>query len=179
MIAAGDDSDTVLSHNWTIKPNTTYWFAPGRHTLGKGQFSQIIPANGDTFVGAPGAVLDGQRQNLFAFTQSASNVTIRYLTIQHFGAAGDNGGQGVVNSNAGAGWRIDHVTVRDNAGAGVVLGSGNVMAYSCLQDNGEYGFQAGGSHITVDHDEIVGNNTDNWEARQSGCGCARRREVLG
>ena len=130
-----------------------------------------LPANGDTFIGAPGAVLDGQHQNLYAFTRQASNVTIRYLTIQNFGAPGDNGGQGVVNHDEGSGWHIDHVTVQDSAGAGVMLGSGNVLAYSCLKDNGEYGFQGGGSNITVDHNEIAGNNTDNWEARQPGCGC--------
>jgi hypothetical protein len=172
VIPAGDDSGTDLGHNWTVKPHTTYWFAPGTHTLGKGKFSQIIPADGDTFIGAPGAIIDGQRTNLYAFTQGARDVSIRYLTIQHFGAPGDNGGQGVVNSDGSAGWQIDHVTVRDNAGAGVMLGSGNVLTYSCLQDNGEYGFQAAGADITVDHDEVVGNNTDNWEARQPGCGCA-------
>jgi Right handed beta helix region len=170
-IPAGDNSDTVLAHNWTIQPNTTYWFAPGTHTLGTGQFSQIIPADGDTFIGAPGAILDGQRMNLYAFTQQARNVTIRYLTIQHFGAPGENNGQGVVNNAIAPGWRIDHVTVQDNAGAGVMLGRNNVLAYSCLKDNGEYGFQGGGSHITVDHNEVVGNNTDNWEARRPGCGC--------
>ena len=109
--------------------------------------------------------------NLYAFTQQARNVTIRYLTIQHFGAPGENNGQGVVNNAIASGWRIDHVTVQDNAGAGVMLGRNNVLAYSCLKDNGEYGFQGGGSHITVDHNEIVGNNTDNWEARRPGCGC--------
>jgi hypothetical protein len=172
VIPAGDDSGTVLAHNWTMTPHTTYWFAPGMHTLGGGQFSQIIPAAGDTFIGAPDAILDGQHMNLYAFTQQAGDVTIRYLTIQHFGAPGENNGQGVINNGAAAGWRIDHVTVRDNAGAGVYLGSGNVLAYSCLRDNGEYGFAAAGSHIVVDHDEIVGNNTDNWDARRSGCGCA-------
>jgi hypothetical protein len=154
-----------------MKPHTTYWFAPGRHTLGSGKLSQIIPAEGDRFIGAPGAILDGQRLNQYAFTQQARNVTIRYLTIQNFGAPGDNGGQAVINSGGGVGWRIDHVTVRSNAGAGVMLGSGNILAHSCLQDNGQYGFQAGGSHITVDHNEMAGNNTDNWEARQQGCGC--------
>jgi hypothetical protein len=154
-----------------MSPHTTYWFAPGTHTLGTGQYSQIIPSNGDTFIGAPGAVLDGGHHNLYAFTQQASDVTIRYLTIQNFGAHGENGGQGVVNHDEGSGWRIEHVTVQDSAGAGVMLGSGNVLAYSCLRNNGEYGFQGGGSHITVDHNEIAGNNTDNWEALQAGCGC--------
>lgn len=170
-IPAGNNSGTALAHSWTMHPDTTYWFAPGKHTLGTGQFSQIIPANGDTFIGAPGAILDGQHQNLYAFTQPARNVTIRYLTIQNFGARGDSGGQGVVNHDQGSGWHIDHITVQDSAGAGVMLGSSNVLAYSCLKDNGEYGFQGGYSHIVVDHNEVVGNNADNWEARQSGCGC--------
>jgi hypothetical protein len=171
VIPAGDDSRTVLAHSWTMKPGTTYWFAPGVHILGTGQFTQIIPAHGDTFIGAPGAIIDGRHQNLYAFTQPASNVTIRYLTFRNFGAPGDSGGQGVVNHDFGANWHIDHITVQHSAGAGVMLGTGNVLAYSCLRDNGEYGFQGGDSHITVDHNEVVGNNTDNWEARQAGCGC--------
>jgi parallel beta helix pectate lyase-like protein len=177
VIRAGDDSGTVLARNYSIKPDTTYWFAPGIHTLGKGQFAQIIPANGDTFIGAPGAVLDGRHQNNFAFTQSAHNVTISYLTIQNFGRRGGNQGEGVVNNDMGAGWHISHVTVQHNAGAGVMLGSDNVLSYSCLSDNGEYGLQGEGNNqdpvnITVDHDEIVGNNADNWEVRQPGCGCS-------
>jgi hypothetical protein len=172
VIPAGDDSGTVIAHNWSIRPHQAYWFAPGRHTLASGQYSQIIPANGDTFLGARGAVLDGQHSNLFAFAGSARGVTIRYLTIQNFGAPGDSGGQGVVNHDAGSNWHINHVTVQHNAGAGVIVGSKNVLAYSCLKDNGEYGFQAMGSHVTVDHNEIAGNNTDNWEALQPGCGCS-------
>jgi hypothetical protein len=172
VIPAGDDSRTVLAHNWTIQPRTTYWFAPGKHTLGTGQFGQIIPADGDTFIGAPGAILDGQHANLYAFTQTARKVTIRYLTIENFGKPGGNSGQGVVNNGMGHGWRIDHVTVRDNAGAGVMVGSNGVLAYSCLKDNGEYGFQAVGSHLTVTHNEIVGNNADDWDTRQPGCGCS-------
>jgi hypothetical protein len=172
IIPAGNDSGTALAHQWTMKPNTTYWFAPGTHTLGTNQFDQIIPASGDTFVGAPGAILDGQHKNLYAFTQKASNVTVRYLTIQDFGAPGDNNGQGVVNHDEGPGWHIDHITVQDSAGAGVMLGSNDVLAYSCLKDNGQYGFQGAGSDLTVDHNEIVGNNTDNWEARQHDCGCS-------
>lgn len=171
IIPAGDDSGTILAHNWTMRPDTIYWFAAGRHTLGGGPFSQIIPANGDKFIGAPGAILDGQHQNLYAFTQRADNVTIRYLTIQNFGGPGDNHDQGVVNHDEGPNWHIDHITVRNSAGAGVMLGSGNVLAYSCLSHNGQYGFQGLGAHIRIDHNEIARNNADDWEVRQPGCGC--------
>lgn len=171
VIPAGDDSGTVLGRSWTVRPNTTYWFAPGKHVLGTGQFAQIIAAEGDTFIGAPGAILDGQHKNLYAFTQPVKNVTIRYLTIQNFGAPGDNPDQGVVNHDHGANWHIDHVTVRDNAGAGLMLGADDVLSHSCIQDNGQYGFQGFGSHLTIDNNEVTGNNTDNWEARRASCGC--------
>jgi parallel beta-helix repeat protein len=187
VIPPGDDSNTVLAHNWTIQPDTTYWFAAGRHTLGAGQYNQIIPADGDKFIGAPGAILDGQGDNHYAFTGIASDVTITYLTIQDFGVgssptspSGDNGGQGVVNHDAGRGWVMKYLTVQYDAGAGVFVGANNTLSYSCLRDDGEYGFQGlgrssgefGATHLTIDHNEITENNTWNWESRNGGCGCS-------
>src|SRR5579862_9584331 len=46
-VPAGDNG----SFNFST-PNTTYWFAPGTHTLGSGAEGQIQPADGDTYVGA-------------------------------------------------------------------------------------------------------------------------------
>ena len=143
--------------------------------------------NGDTFVGAPGAILDGQGDNHYAFTGSANNVTIEYLTIQDFGVgssattpSGDNGGQGVVNHDSGRGWVMKYLTVQYNAGAGVFVGTDGTLSYSCLRDNGEYGFQGrardsgqfGATHLTIDHNEVTGNNTWNWESKNGGCGCS-------
>ena len=124
-IPPGDDSGS----DWTIRPHTTYWFAPGTHTLGTGQYSQIVPADGDAFIGAPGAILDGRGDNHYAFAGAASNVTIKYLTIQDFGngssattPSGANGGQGVVNNGSGHGWVMKYLTVQHNAGAGRFCG---------------------------------------------------------
>jgi hypothetical protein len=169
-VPAGDDSGVT----WH-RPRTTYWFAPGTHTLGPGGFTQIIPASGATFIGAPGAVLDGRRINFYAFGGSASHVTISYLTIRDFGARGGNLNQGVVNHNSASYWKIDHSTVINNAGAGAMLGSHNVLSYDCLKGNEQYGFNAysttGPVHLLVDHDEIDGNDSYNWEQREVGCGC--------
>src|SRR6516225_3587023 len=54
-VPAGDNSNVSLE-----TANTTYWFAPGTHTIGTSQYSQIDPGKGSTYMGAPGAVLDGQ-----------------------------------------------------------------------------------------------------------------------
>jgi hypothetical protein len=171
-VPAGDNSGVNFS-----QANATYWFAPGTHTLGSGQYSQISPANGSSFIGAPGAVLDGKLVNNYAFTQQAANVTIKYLTIQNFGAAGANNNEGVVNHDGGTGWTIANNTIKNNAGAGVFVGSTNLISYNCLIENGQYGFSmykptAGELHdIVLDHNEIAGNDTYDWESKISGCGC--------
>jgi Right handed beta helix region len=159
----------------TFAANTTYWLAPGVHTIGGGVDSQFDPARGDTFVGAPGAVLSGQGDNDFAFGGNAPGVTIKYLTIEQF-VAPEN--EGVVNQGSASGWTIRNDTIEDNpAGAGVMLGTNNVLTVDCLTRNGQYGFQsysttAGPRHVTVTDDEISFNATADYTGRTSGCGCS-------
>jgi hypothetical protein len=157
------------------QPHTTYWFAPGVHTLGSGQYTQILPGRGSTYVGAPGAILDGRQDNLYAFGGSATDVTISYLTVQNFGGDGENQDQGVVNVNSVSGWTVDHSTLKDNAGAGVMLGSRNTLSHDCLADNQQYGFNAysqnGLANLVLKDNEIAGNDTFNWEAHSPDCGC--------
>jgi hypothetical protein len=153
-----------------------FWLAPGVHKLGKGQYSQVQPKDHQVFIGAPGAVIDGQHKNLYAFTGKARGVRIEYLTIQDFGKRGDNGGQGVVNHDSGRGWLISHNTISHNAGAGVFLGTRTRAVSNCLAYNGEYGFQSFSEHgphdVVLRHNEIAHNNTDDWESIQPGCGCS-------
>jgi parallel beta-helix repeat protein len=162
------------------RPGATFWFAPGVHTLGDDLYGQIIARNGATYVGAPGAIIDGRNLNLYAFTGTATGVTVRHLTIRNFGRGLDNNNEGVVNHDAGDGWLIEYNTIAGNDGAGVFLGSDNTVRYNCLKDNGQYGFSMfkmpveGGSairNIVLDHNEIAGNNTDDWETLEPGCGC--------
>ena len=157
------------------RPHTTYWFASGVHTLGGAAYAQINPATGATFVGAPGAVVDGQHKNYYAFADHASDVRISYLTIENFGTDGGNNNEGVVNHDSGTGWRIDHSTIEGNAGAGVMLGSDNALTFDCLRSNQQYGFNAysatGPKNLLLADNEIAGNDTYNWEKRVPGCGC--------
>lgn len=174
-VPAGDNT----GFDWA-KTATTYWFAPGEHTFGTGLYSKVVPGQGSTYVGGPGAILDGKNLNLYAFESNAQNVTISYLTIRNFGTGKSNGDEGVINHGVADGWRLEHSTVVNNDGAGVMLGSNAVLSYNCLKDNGQYGFSMyktpveGDSaikNLLVDHNEIVGNNTDDWESIIPGCGC--------
>jgi len=174
-VAAGDNSAVNFS-----TADTTYYFAAGTHTLGSGAFSQIQPGNGSTFIGAPGAVLDGQNVNKYAFVGSNSNVTIKYLTIQHFNP-GQN--EGAVNQNANSDWTVEYNTIQNNTpGAGIMIGTNNNVSYNCITENGQLGFDAytttdvdsltgGPSNITLNNNEISYNDTYNWESVQPGCGC--------
>ncbi len=156
-------------------PGTTYWLAPGEHHLADGAFDQVLPRDGDHFVGAPGAVLDGRQKNRYAFGGHATGVTISHLTVQGFGAAGENNNEGVVNHDSAVGWTIESSTLQRNAGAAVMLGPRDRVVASCLRDNGQYGFNAyavdGVQDVTLEGNEITGNNTDDWESRVKGCGC--------
>jgi hypothetical protein len=168
VVPAGKNSSVDLG-----RAGTTYWFAPGVHTLGSGEYGQIVPGDHSTYLGGPGAILDGQSRNKYAFTQHARNVTIKYLTVRNFVAPMS---EGTVNHDSGENWTMQYNTVINNGGAGIFLGAGNVASYNCLKDNSQYGFQAygpegGESNIVLDHNEIVGNNTGNWDSKIQGCGC--------
>ncbi|WP_199431066.1 right-handed parallel beta-helix repeat-containing protein [Qaidamihabitans albus] len=165
----GDVAAKTESH----PPGTTFWLAPGTHRLGDGEYEQVSPKDGDTYLGAPGAVFDGRGVNRYALTGEAEDVTIRHLTVRGFVAPPN---EGVVNHDSGDGWVIEHNTIKDNAGAGLMAGARQQVRGNCLKDNGQYGmnaYQAGNTitGLVVEGNEIVGNNTDDWEARSPGCGC--------
>ena len=181
-VPAGDNS----SFNFST-PNKTYWFASGTHTLGKSTGGQINPADGDTYVGAPGAVIDGQNVNQYAFAGNYQdladeNVTIEYLTIQNFHP---NQGGGAVNGNGNNGWTEKYNLMKDNSpGAAMMLGGDNVVSDNCLTANGEYGFNGysyvdqtygstftgGATNITFSNNDVSGNNTQKTNSGIEGGG---------
>jgi hypothetical protein len=191
-VPAGDNSHVF---DFQLPPNKTYYFAPGTHTLGSGEFSQIDPSKGDRFVGAPGAIISGQMKNNFAFQPTARNVRIEHLTIEHFRTPGN---QGTLTTSTG--WTVMYNTISNNVpGTGIYAGSNNAIKYNCLTRNGQQGFAAysitdmspltrGVRDVVLAHNEISFNNTCNWEkfshfpgkppkgcsgaGEASGCGCS-------
>ena len=88
-IDPGEDLADATAAN---PPSTTFWLSPGIHKLdGTSEWSQVIPKDGNSYIGARGAVLDGRQVNRYAFTQRATNVAIKHLTIQNFVAPGQRG----------------------------------------------------------------------------------------
>ncbi|MFW6691133.1 right-handed parallel beta-helix repeat-containing protein [Streptomyces sp. MAR4 CNX-425] len=154
-------------------PGTTFWLRPGRHRLAPDRYAQVVPKKGNSYLGAPGAVLDGGKTNQYAFGGAAPDVTLRHLTVQNFAAPHD---EGVVNHDSADGWVIEHATIRRNSGAGLMAGARQQVRASCLSGNGQYGmnaYKAGDTirGLVVEGNEITGNNTGDWERRRPGCGC--------
>ncbi|WP_375256770.1 right-handed parallel beta-helix repeat-containing protein [Streptomyces sp. MNP-20] len=153
--------------------HTTFWLRPGRHRLERDRYAQVMTKEGNRYLGAPGAVLDGRKVNQYAFSGKARDVTIRHLTVEHFVAPNN---EGVVNHDMADGWVIEHAKIQYNSGAGLMAGARQRVRASCLRGNGQYGMNAyktGDSikHLVVEGNEVVGNNTDDWERRKPGCGC--------
>jgi parallel beta-helix repeat protein len=186
VVPAGDNS--ALTPNYANPgfsvPNTTFWFAPGVHTLGTGLYAQIQPGQGNIYIGAPGAIISGQNLNQSAFDGTASNVTIEYLTVQDFVSTE---GQMVVNHDGGSNWNISYNTIQNNTGgAGVGLGPNTVVTGNCLTNNGEYGFSSicsgtgcdaltgGPDNVTLSNNEISFNDSAGAYDQPGGisCGCS-------
>ncbi len=154
-------------------PGTTFWLSPGTHMLSPDAFGQVMPKDGNVYLGAPGAVLDGRGINRAAFTTQAKDVVLRGLTIRGFVTERD---QGVVNHDSGPGWVIEGNVIEENDGAALMAGAGQKVLRNCLRDNGQYGINAyrfggGLTDLVIEGNEITGNNTGDWETRIPGCGC--------
>jgi hypothetical protein len=164
-IPAGDDTARGFGESYSLSDNTTYWLAPGTHTL-EGQYGQFTPHAGDTFIGAPGAIINGEGVNESAFAGTVTNVTIEYLTIENFVTPT---GQMVVNHDGGANWTVKYDTIAYNSGAGVGLGTNDVVTHNCLANNDEYGFSSfgGASNVTLTGNEIADNNTNGTYDQES------------
>jgi hypothetical protein len=182
VVHAGDDSGVIDDP----AAHTTYWFAPGTHLLGNSLASAIIAEPGDTFLGGPGAVIDGQDINGMAFASGnggAPGVTIKYLTIENFMTGEGGDGEAVVNHDLDSNWTIEYDTVQNNPyGVGIEMGNNNKVEYDCLTNNGETGVQSYlHRNITIAHNEIAYNDSQGLYDQidsQIQCGCAGGVKVL-
>jgi hypothetical protein len=102
----------------------------------------------------------------YAFTGSATSVTISNLIIEKYAT---QAGSGAVDGSAGSlGWTVEGSEVRHNHGMGIRSGNGMWIHNNTVHDNGQLGLGGGGSNITVQSNQIYLNNYAGydygWEA---------------
>ena len=183
----------VASLTSSRSAGTTFYLTAGTHTLS----APINPKTGNSYIGAPGAVLDGQfkvnyvsgsRNMSMAFKGSTGypNVTIKHLTIKNFGQA-DGKMTGMVNQTAinwgqSPGWTIANNTIAYNGGSGVWVSDNSKLQNNCVEYNEQMGFAVpsigGGNYaqrvnVLVEGNEIRYNNRSNAIETLGVCtGCA-------
>jgi hypothetical protein len=106
-----------------------------------------------------------------AFSGSASNVTIKGLTIEKYAVPAQDGPiscYGITNVCLGLGWTIESNEIRLNHGGGIRLASNQVIKSNYIHHNGQEGLTGSGSNVLIQDNEIAFNNTlgfdFGWEA---------------
>jgi parallel beta-helix repeat protein len=137
---------------------------------------QVIPKDGDTFVGEAGTVLDGQGATRYAFwawtgSRWVNNVTIRGLKVTNYtppvqdGAISASAGPG----NSSTGWVVDRVESSYNSTGGIHVGAKMRLTNSNVHHNLQLGVGGSGDSIVIENNEIAYNNytkayESGWEA---------------
>jgi Right handed beta helix region len=130
--------------SYKLQPNTVYYLLPGTH------IGSIQADANDAFVGGywkgKGTVLTGnyvsggQAIDSNETLGNQHGVTIEYLTIEKYQP---DANAAAVNQDANSQWNIRYNTITLNVpGAGVMLGTADVLHANCLTRNGQYGFQS-------------------------------------
>ena len=130
--------------SYELRPNTVYYLVPGTH------IGSFMANRNDSFVGGLShgtrTILTGNYSGLnWGIDSNSSNgnqpgVTIEYLTIEKFQPVGE---AAAINQDSNTDWTLQYNTITLNApGAGVILGTNNILRDNCLTLNGQYGFQS-------------------------------------
>ncbi len=101
----------------------------------------------------------------FAFSGTASGVTIRNLTIEKYAGPGQ---VSALNGTESTNWTVEHNLVQLNHGVGIGVGDGMRVLRNRVVRNGQLGVSGIGDNILVEGNEIAFNNYANfnsgWEA---------------
>ncbi len=120
---------------------TTFWLESGTY------YTSIASLkNGDTLIGAPNVIIDGEHIYGDALSAPAgqTNITLEYLTVENFGAPISPSSFDDVDQNFNPFWTYKYDTFINDQGAAIGFDYGGVIEYDCLTQNGGYGFNSGG-----------------------------------
>ena len=168
VVRPGDD---LAALTMAQPAGTLFYITAGIYTLPNGP---IGAKAGNQYIGAPGAVIDGQYsvnyqgQYSVAFRGSAAGITIKYLTIRNFGASTGKMAAMVnktaVNWSQAGQWTIANNTISNNGGSGVWVVSDSKVVNNCVEGNEQTGVGVPSvtmgrvRNVTIEHNEIRNNN---------------------
>ena len=164
IIRPSDDAQSVVNAH---PEGTVFLFKQGTH-----YGVNILPKNGQSFVGEPGAVLDGQGSSnpAFASWNGVKEVAIFDLEITNYATTGYTGvidarSQNWNDANWGpaSNWAINNVHMHHNKGSGdgavIHVGTGTWVTNSRIQHNNGVGIYGNGKQVRIVNN-IVANNAN-------------------
>ena len=107
--------DNIQNQVNLFPAGTTFYLKAG--TYGR---QQVTPKSGDTFIGQPGAIMDGQNVTAYAFysnNKGQSNVTIKSLEIKNYTTP--NADYGAITGQNVTKWIVTDNVVHHNKQAGI------------------------------------------------------------
>jgi parallel beta-helix repeat protein len=159
-IGVGDDAQSVVNAHG---PGTTYIVKAGTHLR---NFS-VRPKSGDRFCGEPGAVLEGGRSLVSAFSGGATNVTLDSITVQNYNTGPQRGA--IEPDTHASGWVVRNVSALRNYWAGLGAADGMKILGGHYNDNDQMGISGNaatgvlldgldGDPTTLDGPELARNH---------------------
>ena len=122
------------------------------------RYSNTSPQTNTIYECAPGVTLDGAKSVQYAFTGSASNVTIRNCIVENYASPSQRAAIDPVLDD-GHNWVIENNEIRYNADTGIYADTGAVVRNNNIHHNGRNGIKATGSGVLIENNEIAYNNS--------------------
>jgi Right handed beta helix region len=166
IVNPGENLNTVTRNN----PAGTVFY------LNAGTYSRqtVMPKQGDTYIGALGAILDGGNTATLAFGGAVGGVTIENLRVTNYASARQHAPLDSRNwTGAAGGWTFKNLEVDHNGGSGIEFMDGDIVVANAFHDNTQEGFaggDGGSGKGGVFTDNVVYNNNSAisidpaWEA---------------
>ena len=159
---------------------------PARTSSATAPFAQVIPKEGNRYIGAPGAVLDGrQAEPVRVHRLRDRDVTIKQPDRPELRSPRGTTTRAWSTTTPADGWTIEHSTIQDNSGAGADgRRPPDVVRGNCLREQRPVRLQrlqgrASVTGIVVEGNEIAGQQHRRLGAARDGLRLHRRRQVLG
>ena len=158
VISPGEDIQALVDAN---PEGTSFVIKAGTHRR-----QSVVPKDGNTFVGEPGAVLTGEGVTAHAFRGSARNVTIRGLVIEHYAPPVSRGAIAAKGypSPCSRNWLIEDNEVRFNATGGITICHEAKVVGNNVHHNGQWGIAGPGEDVLIEGNEIAFNNTADFDS---------------
>jgi parallel beta-helix repeat protein len=161
-IGVGQDAKSVVNAHTA---GTTYIVKAGTHLR---NFS-VQPKSGDKFCGEPGAVLDGGRSLVSAFSGGATKVTLDSIKVINYNSGWQ--GAAIQPQPDASGWVVRNVSALHNFWAGLLVADGMRILGGHYNDNDQLGI--GGYAATG----VVLDGLDNDPATLDGPELARNHTL--